>query len=422
MTRPLTAVHSVVSLRASYGGPARSVPALCDALAARGVAVELLTIENEAAGHPLVLPRAPGVHVTRIAAVVDRSGVALSARGYRSAIDTVVGKAIALALGETFTSTVEPGVSKAPASSTASRSRPAHEIILHDHGMWRATNRAMASVARARRIALVTSTRGMAMTWSLAHHAWRKRLALALYARRDLATAHALHATSEQEAAQLRELGLRAPIAIIPNGIALPAHVAPAPPERPHRQLLFLGRIASVKGLLPLIDAWAAARLDGWRLAIAGPDEGDYRLLVNDAIRRAHAGLSVSLLGPVDDVVKWKLLAESDALVLPSVNESFGIAVAEALAAARPVIASTATPWESVAAAGCGWHVGHGDAMVESLRSLAALSDAERAAMGARGRAFAESQLAWPRVAERIEGLYRWVLGGGTAPDWVRTT
>ena len=60
--------------------------------------------------------------------------------------------------------------------------------------------------------------------------------------------------------------------------------------------------------------------------------------------------------------------------------------------------------------------------MVESLRSLAALSDAERAAMGARGRAFAESQLAWPRVAERIEGLYRWVLGGGTAPDWVRTT
>ena len=394
MTLAVRAIHSVVSLRATYGGPARSVPTLCDALAARGIQTQLLTIENETPQHALVLPQDRRVRVTLVPGFTDGNGVVLWSRAYRAAVEQAM---------ETMTS---------------AGAMP----ILHDHGMWRATNRAMAAVARARDVPLVSSTRGMAMSWSLAHHGLRKRVALALHARRDLATARVLHATSSQEATQLRQLGLQNPIAVIPNGIDLPARVAPPDPARGYRQLLFLGRLSPVKGLVPLIDAWSAARLPGWRLVIAGPDEGGHRAIIDDAIRRAHVGSSVSLVGPVSDAEKWTRLAESDALVLPSLNESFGLVVAEALAAARPVMATDGTPWESVVAADCGWHVRAPEGLVSALRDLASASDDRRAAMGARGRAMAEARFAWPQVAAQVHALYTWALGGGSRPDAVLTT
>lgn len=45
------------------------------------------------------------------------------------------------------------------------------------------------------------------------------------------------------------------------------------------------------------------------------------------------------------------------------------------------------------------------------------MSDAERVAMGGRGRALVEEQFTWPRVAARMKEVYEWILGGGPPPD-----
>jgi poly(glycerol-phosphate) alpha-glucosyltransferase len=53
------------------------------------------------------------------------------------------------------------------------------------------------------------------------------------------------------------------------------------------------------------------------------------------------------------------------------------------------------------------------------LDALAMGEGAERAAMGARGRALVEGRFAWPLVAQRMAAVYEWMLGGET-PVWVR--
>ncbi|MBI2795322.1 MAG: glycosyltransferase [Gemmatimonadetes bacterium] len=387
------AVHAVVSLRASYGGPARSVPALCDALAARGVRTHLLTIDNAGPGDALLTPRNPAVAVTRVPAVTGPNGLVRWAPRLRHALERAVDD-----------TSIGSG-----------------RVVLHDHGLWRPTNRAMARAARRGRLQLVVSTRGMLEPWALAHRAWRKRIAWALYARRDLEAAALLHATSEGEARSLRALGLRTPIAVIPNAVELPAAVTPPDPARRQRQLVFIGRLAPVKGLVTLVEAWALAHPAGWRLAIAGPDEGGHRAEVEQAIARHGVGDSVSLLGPVTDAGKWALLATSDALVLPSASESFGVVVAEALAAGRPAITSTGTPWRRLVAERCGWHVEPtANEIALAIRGLSSLSDRVRAEMGRHARALAQREFSWAGVAARMHAAYDWLLDGGPPPADVR--
>ena len=198
--------------------------------------------------------------------------------------------------------------------------RPA---VLHDHGMWRVTNRAMAALARSERLPLVVSPRGMLQPWARAHRGVRKRVAWALHARRDIASAGALHATSVEEAQTLLALGPRVPVVLVPNGVELPPHVRAPDPARPERQLLFLGRLSPIKGLTTLVDAWALARPAGWSLVLAGPDEDGYAETIRRAIARSGVGESVTLRGRVSDTDKRALLAASDAIVLPSHSESF---------------------------------------------------------------------------------------------------
>ncbi|HQC73212.1 MAG TPA: glycosyltransferase, partial [Candidatus Competibacteraceae bacterium] len=204
--------------------------------------------------------------------------------------------------------------------------------ILHDHGLWLPSNHYAAEAARQYRIPLMIQPRGMLEPWAIQHKGGKKRLALALYQRRDLATARVLVATAEQEYVNLRALGLRQPIAIIPNGVPLPdSDAVLARPPRPAgapRTVLFLGRVYPVKGLLNLIDAWARVRPTGWRLQIAGPDEAGHLVEVLARARQAGASEAVDYVGAVDGAAKSALYRSADLFVLPSFTENFGVVVA----------------------------------------------------------------------------------------------
>src|SRR5690606_8298892 len=89
------------------------------------------------------------------------------------------------------------------------------------------------------------------------------------------ALSHAMlfHATAENEYLDIRRMGYRQPVAIIPNGIDIPT-VARSNRGR-EKTLLFLGRIHPVKGVDLLLRAWAALHVSfpDWRLRIVGPGE-----------------------------------------------------------------------------------------------------------------------------------------------------
>ena len=68
----------------------------------------------------------------------------------------------------------------------------------------------------------MVSPRGMLSNWSLSNGRLKKMIAWRLFQHRDLQSADAFHATGDQEAEDIRVLGFRQPIAVIPNGVMLP--------------------------------------------------------------------------------------------------------------------------------------------------------------------------------------------------------
>ena len=121
----------------------------------------------------------------------------------------------------------------------------------------------------------------------------------------------------------------------IDNGLPLP----PARPrDRPVRTLLFVGLLLERKGLLDLLEALARPDVmpEDARLLIAG--EGPERAAVERRVADPVLAGRVSLLGFRTDIDD--LLEQADALVLPSRMEQQPLALVQAMAAGRPVLAT----------------------------------------------------------------------------------
>lgn len=283
--------------------------------------------------------------------------------------------------------------------------------VLHDNGIWRAHNHALARLAARRDIPRLVSTRGMLEPWAMAHKGWKKKLGWRLYQRRDLMLAGGHHATSDMEAENLRDLRMGVPVRIIPNGVDVPEH-AEARQKGSVRTALFLGRIYPVKGLPMLIEAWARLRPKHWRLTIAGPDEAGHRAELEKLVKARNLGDCVSFPGAVAQADKASLFAGADLFVLPSHSESFGMAIGEALAHGVPVLTTTAAPWPHLEQEGHGWRVAPDmDAIAAGLSQALAQEPETLGAMGRKGRAWVAANFAWPQIAARFLTAYANLAG-----------
>ncbi len=104
--------------------------------------------------------------------------------------------------------------------------------------------------------------------------------------------------------------------------------------------LLFMSRIQEKKGLDLLVEAYSELRKSNPNtpaLVIAGPEQQpEYA----DRIRSQFDQSGIHWIGSLSGIDKWKTLAASEALVLPSHQENFGLVVAEALAVGTPTLIS----------------------------------------------------------------------------------
>lgn len=294
--------------------------------------------------------------------------------------------------------------------------------LLHTHGLWLHPSWAALGWKKKFSKPHVVSVRGMLEPWAWRHKAWKKRPVWWLWERRNLETASLLHATSEQEARSIRERGLAAPIAVIPNGVELPEKRGGgmAKAESRKRMALFLSRIHPVKGLPMLLEAWAKLRPAGWRLHIAGPDEGGHCAELERQAAALGLGETVAFAGPLAGAAKEAAYREADLFILPTHSENFGIAVAEAMAHGLPVITTYGAPWKVLEEERCGWWVpvsveGIAAALDEAVRR----SPEELAAMGARGRRVVEEGFSWDGIAHEMIACYEWLLGRGPKPGCV---
>ena len=108
------------------------------------------------------------------------------------------------------------------------------------------------------------------------------------------------------------------------------------------RFLLFLGRIHRKKGCDLLIQSFVthAAADPGLHLVMAGPDQQGWQPELQALVTQAGLTDRVHWPGMLHGNVKWGALYASEAFVLPSHQENFGIAAAEALSCGRAVLLS----------------------------------------------------------------------------------
>ncbi len=295
-------------------------------------------------------------------------------------------------------------------------------LILHGHGMWDLPIHQMSLLARKHKIPYILTSHGMLEPWALAHKGFKKKLALLAYQAKDLNFANCIQATSEMEAENIRKLGFKNPIAIIPNGIRVSEYPVNSV-NNETRRVLFLSRIHQVKGLEFLIEAWLRLPFDirrNWKLEIAGNGEDLYVKQIRQLISNMNLENEVSFLGPLFDDKKLEAYSNADVFVLPTFSENFGMVVAEAMASGLPVITTKGTPWEELETMNAGWWIDIGvDPLVVALSDAMAQSKETLSNMGQNGRKLIEEKYSVEIVSQQMFALYEWLLQKGPKPNFV---
>lgn len=169
------------------------------------------------------------------------------------------------------------------------------------------------------------------------------------------------------------------------------AFAAAFPALMGQRFLLFMGRIHPKKGCDILLRAYATAVQEfgtDLDLAIAGPDQVGWTSKLKQLATRLGVGTRVHWVGMLKGDRKWGALRMAEAFILPSHQENFGIAVAEAMACSTPVLISDKVNiWREVDAAQGGFvQPDTEDGTTELIRRFSSLSPGERESMGTAAR------------------------------------
>ena len=157
------------------------------------------------------------------------------------------------------------------------------------------------------------------------------------------------------------------------------------------RILLFMGRIHPKKGCDLLLQAFARifSHASEWHLLFVGPDQLGWQAELEDLAKSLNIAECVTWAGPRMGESKWGALAAAEVFALPSHQENFGIAVAEALACGKPVLISNKVNiWREIEQDGAG--LVYGDTLegtAELLRQWAGLSAGDRAGYAERAHA-----------------------------------
>lgn len=294
--------------------------------------------------------------------------------------------------------------------------------ILHTHGLWLMPNLYPSWAAKrpGARAKVVLSPRGMLGEAAVKFSRMKKGLFWVSFQQRALEAVSVLHATSESEVHDIRSAGLKLPVALIPNGIDLPDITALLEPRA--KEILYLGRLHPKKGIDILIRAWEAiaSRRPEWRLRLIGPPEGGYDCELRQLVAKLEVP-RVSIEGPAYGPDRLAAYRRASVFALPTLNENFGMVVAEALAAELPVICSRGAPWSDLRVKQCGWWVETGvEPFSVALEQATGKASNELADMGARGRAWMARDFGWSGIASDMLAVYRWLADGGPPPKTIR--
>jgi glycosyltransferase involved in cell wall biosynthesis len=169
---------------------------------------------------------------------------------------------------------------------------------------------------------------------------------------------------------------------------------------------LSFGRLHPMKRPLETIDAFAAGAAGGAHLVIVGNESGVSLGDCRDRARRASIADRVHVVGPAFGGAKYAYFDACDVYVSLSHRENFNYTAAESLASGLPVLLSPGNDLApDLAPHDCGWMLPALDDAPAALAAATTADPAALAAMGRRGRAWADANLRFDAFRSRVVEL-----------------
>lgn len=365
---------------------------------------------------PSVAPRrgGPTEVVLRLSRALAGRGLSVAVLATRADLDGAGEQEVRAALGPVpleLVSTVGPArLEVAPGLAWALASRLPSVDVVHVHTVFTFPAALPPLVCRAAEKAHVIRPAGTLDEDCIGLRSTRqKRLAIAVYARRALEGADVVQATSDKEAAELGRLAPRANVMVAAPGAVTPAEVR-ADAGAAGRRVGSLGRIHPSKQLEVLVRALPLLG-DATVLALAGDGEPGYVAGLAALAESLGVARRIEWLGHVGEADKRRFLDGCDVLAFPSLHESFGVAVAEAMAAGRAVVVSPGVALADEIRAADAGTVALAEPAALAAAVGALLVDGEgRAIKAANARALALGRYGWDAAADRAIALYEAAL------------
>jgi glycosyltransferase involved in cell wall biosynthesis len=218
--------------------------------------------------------------------------------------------------------------------------------VVHVHGLFNPISTLSARAAINAGTPVVIRPFGTLSRYTFQHR--RSALKSAYFSvleRRNVTDAAGLHFTTETErdSASWHEIDFTGRSHVVPPAWLGRDHATRVRSRLREPVVIFLGRIAPVKNIETLLDAWPAVlqgKPDATLMIAGSGDDGYVRGLKRKARELGIEG-STNFRGFVSGEEKQNLLSSATASVLPSHHENFGITVLESLDAGVPVVIST---------------------------------------------------------------------------------
>jgi len=154
-----------------------------------------------------------------------------------------------------------------------------------------------------------------------------------------------IHTVSESSKNDIQKIGTKKPILVIPNCIQ---DEEPLQTELKNNQFVYLGRLVFYKNIEVILRAFqiVADQFPTSKLVIAG--DGPHKESLQELAKKLGVSNHIIFAGYVTPQQKVKLLAESNALLFPSLIEGFGLVMLEAFQQKRPVLVSDIPPMSDI--------------------------------------------------------------------------
>lgn len=388
-SRPIRVLHVMPSMHPGYGGPVAAMPVIAQGLQLAGVSVDVVTIEEERA------PQASDVDGWQ-----QKDGFRQLAlpggwpRGWMSwALDRWL------------------------------RHNLAQYELVHVHGVFTSASLMTRRRAIAAGVPFILRPLGILNRWGMERRRpGLKKIVFKFLEKPLLDRAAAIHFTSEQEAADVARLRIKAPSVVIPLGLDLdPYRHLPSASIFAERFLqghrgpvvLFLSRIDEKKGvdlLLPAFQKLLQSVPDA-TLVIVGDGKGHVvRPLVQMA---ADLGLQRHIVwtGFLEGEARLSALAAATVFCLPSRSENFGMALLEAMAAGLPCVTTAHVALGAEASREGAVHLAdlQSSSLGEALVTLLA-DDGLRVRMAQKASLYAATHHSKESVGHALRKLYEQVL------------